>query len=207
MNKTIIALGIICVILAASLVGVIAVTSPSGNSDLQAQLTAKDNQISDLQAQIANLTASQQQTNNEGNITNYVLEVAYLNQQLLSMNDTITSLTSDNAGYNQVLNLQLSGSLYDGTFTQDANTSTTLTLTTDQLLYAGYVTVAVQATASTTYAEIQYSFGGTSFDYNQTVGTSGTATFAVLPGTVQIIIGNTNQTSTNSVTATATYYY
>ncbi len=45
------------------------------------------------------------------------------------------------------------------------------------------------------------------FDYNQTIGTSGTAVFPVLPGTLQINIGNINQTAANTVTATVTYYY
>lgn len=41
-NTKVIALAIVCVILAASLVGVIAIYLPSVNSDLQAQITQKD---------------------------------------------------------------------------------------------------------------------------------------------------------------------
>jgi hypothetical protein len=69
------------------------------------------------------------------------------------------------------------------------------------------VVVQATATANTTYAEAVYSFSGVNFDLNQTTGTSGTAIFPVLPGPVQINIGNINQNDTNTIAVTATYYY
>jgi hypothetical protein len=212
-NKKVIALAIICIILAASLVGVIAVYQPY---NLQAQIAEKDTTINSLTRQIANLT---EQLSKSLDPTTYAQQVAYMNQQIANLNtqiaylnDTLISTYSDNAGYQKVVNLELSGTLYDDTFTQNANVTTTLTLTTNQLYYAGYILVEAQATANTTYAEILYSYGNYNFDYNQTLGVSGTAIFPVLsspaePSTVEIRIGNVNQTTTNSVSATITYYY
>ena len=195
----VIALAIICVILAASLVGVIAIYQPNGS---QAQLAAKDSTISSLQAQIASL---EDRLANTVNASAYVTEITYLNQQLLALNDTLTSAYSDMSSLEGILQLQESGILYNDNFIQAANASTSVW--SNQLSYAGYIVVQATATANTTYAEVIYSYAGTNFDYNQTLGTSGTALFPVLPGTVEIRIGNTNQTATNSITATATYYY
>ena len=205
-DKKFIALAVVCIMLAASLVGAIAVFQ-LGNSDLQAQLSAKNSQISNLKNQIAGLTA---QSSSAANVSTYVQEIAYLNQQLQYLNDTLTGMNSDNMGYQQILNFELSGMLYDSSFTQDANTSTTVW--NDQLNYAGYVLVYIQATTNTTYAQIIYTYGDTNFNYNQTVGTSGTAVFPVIsspasPGIVQINIGNLNQPIANNVNATVTYYY
>ena len=195
----VIALAIICIILAASLVGVIAIYQPNGS---QAQLAAKDSTISSLQAQIASL---EDRLANTVNASAYVTEITYLNQQLLALNDTLTSAYSDMSSLEGILQLQESGILYNDNFIQAANASTSVW--SNQLSYAGYIVVQATATANTTYAEVIYSYAGTNFDYNQTLGTSGTALFPVLPGTVEIRIGNTNQTATNSITATATYYY
>lgn len=202
MDKKVIALAIICIILAASLVGIIAVYQPSDNSDLQAQLAAKNATISSLQTQIANL---QSQLANSPDASAYTQQISYLNQQLAALNASLTSANSDLAGYQQLTNLQLSAVLYNGNLTQDANATTTVW--TNQLLYAGYIVVQAQATANTTYAQILYNYANFNFNYNQTVGTSGTAVFPVLPGTSQVIIGNINQENTNSINATLTYYY
>jgi hypothetical protein len=195
----VIALAVICVILAASLVGVIAIYQPNGS---QAQLAEKDSTISSLQAQIASL---EDRLANTANASTYVTQIAYLNQQLLALNDTLTTTNADMLSLEKILQLQTSGTLYDANFVQDANTTTTVW--NNQLDYAGYIVVQATASANTTYAEVIYSYGETNFDYNQTLGTSGTALFPVLPGTVVVKIGNTNQTATNSITATATYIY
>ena len=195
----VIALAIICVILAASLVGVIAIYKPN---DSQAQLAAKDSTISSLQEKI---TALELQLSYTANASTYVMQIAYLNQQLSALNDTLTTTYADLSSLEDILQLQASGTLYNDNFIQDANTSTTVY--SSQLDYAGYIVVQATATANTTYAEVIYSYAGTNFDYNQTLGTSGTALFPVLPSTVAIKIGNTNQTATNSITATVTYIY
>ena len=195
----VIALAVICVILAASLVGVIAIYQPNGS---QAQLAAKDSTISSLQEKI---TALELQLSYTANASTYVTQIAYLNQQLSALNDTLTTTYADLSSLEDILQLQASGTLYNDNFIQDANATTTVW--NNQLDYAGYIVVQATATANTTYAEVTYSYAGANFDYNQTLGTSGTALFPVLPSTVSIKIGNTNQTATNGITATVTYYY
>jgi len=193
-NLKVIALAVICVILAASLVGVIALYRPSANTtDLQTQITDRDNTISTLNATIQTLQA--QANNNQA----YVSQIAYLQQEL----DSANALTS---GYFNIAIMNASDILlYQEPFSQDANATTAVF--TNPIDYSGYVVVQATATANTTYAEVLYNYAGAFFDYTQTIGTSGSAAFAVLPGTIQINIGNTNQTTTNTMTVTAQYYY
>jgi hypothetical protein len=196
-NMKVIALATICVILAASLVGVVAFYHPGVNSDLQTQITQKDATISSLQTQNGLLQSQLSQTN--GTAAAYVNQIAFLQQELASAN----SLASE---YFNIAILNASSILvYQQPLTQDANASTSIF--SDAIDYAGYVVVQATATANTTYAEVLYSYGGNNFDSTQKIGTSGSVVFPVLPGGLQINIGNTNQTVANAVTATATYYY
>ena len=190
----------IVVILAASLVGVIAIYQP-----IDSQLAAKDNTISSLQSQISSLQSELASQSNSSSTQAYVNQITLLNQQLASLNDSFTAARSDAYSFQSILELQESGTLYSNSLTQDANTTTTIW--NDQLDYAGYVVVQVTATANTTYAEVIYSYTGANFDYNQTIGTSGSAVFPVLPGIVQVIVGNINQNNSNNLTITATYFY
>ena len=122
------------------------------------------------------------------------------------MNESITNANSDLFTLNSIVNMQVSGYLLDGSnFTQSANSTTVIY--NDILEYSGYVVVQATATANTTYAEVAYTVNGFNFDFNQTIGTSGTIALPVVAGTVQIIIGNINQSADNSVTVTADYYY
>jgi hypothetical protein len=195
------ALVAIVVILAASLVGVIAIYAP-----IDSQLATKDHTINTLHATISNLENQLASVGNTSDSQVYVNQIANLNQQLAYLNDSYTAARLDAISFNSIIQLQMSGTLYDtSSITQAANSTTNLW--NDQLDYAGYVVVQATATANTTYAEVIYSFTGANFDYNQTIGTSGSAVFPVLPGIVQINIGNINQNDTNNVTVTATYFY
>ena len=191
----------VVVILAASLVGVIAIYQP-----IDSQLAAKDNTINSLNAQILNLESELASQSNSSSTQAYVNQITLLNQQLASLNDSFTAARSDAYSFQNILQLQESGILYpSSSITQAANASTTIW--NDQLEYAGYVIVQATATANTTYAEVFYSYTGVNFDYNQTIGTSGSAVFPVLPGIVQVIVGNINQNNSNNLTITATYFY
>ncbi len=190
----------ICVILAGSLVGVIAIYQP-----LDSQITTKDNTINDLNARISQLESSQanNSTSVSGTTQAYMDQISQLNLELSDLNASYVAA-------NSIAQLQQSGLLYSSStsgtsIVQNANSTTSLW--NDQLDYAGYVVVQATATANTTYAEAIYSFSGVNFDLNQTLGTSGTAIFPILPGPVQVNIGNINQSDTNTVTVTATYYY
>jgi hypothetical protein len=197
-NVKVIALVVVCVILAASLVGVIAVYVPNNS---QAQLTEKDNTINSLRTQI-NALEYQLSTINS---SSYVAQIAYLNSQLSDLNDTLTSLSSDYSSLLRIAQLGTSEVWYDNSFTQDANSSTLLG--TAEVNYAGYVVVQATASADTTYAQVLYTFGGIDLDFNQTIGTTGTALFPILPGTIEIRMGNIDQSNPNNVTATITHYY
>lgn len=196
-SMKVITLAVLCVLLAASLVGVIAIYATNGNSsDLKAEITQKDNLINSLQANNTNLQNKISQT---PDVSVYQNQIANLNQQLADANNQV-------AGYYNIAIMNASSSLiYQQPLTQDPNTTTAIF--SDSIFYSGYVVVQATATANTTYAEVIYSYGGFNFDYNQTLGTSGTAAFPVLPGTLIINIGNINQTAANTVTASATYYY
>ena len=139
------------------------------------------------------------------NSTTYVSQIAYLNSQLSDLNDTLTSAYSEYASLQKNVQLGISEVWYDNSFSQNANDTTTLG--TAEVDYAGYVVVQATATANTTYAQVLYTYGGIDLDFNQTIGTSGTALFPLLPGTVEMRIGNINQSDVNNVTATITHYY
>jgi hypothetical protein len=195
------ALVAIVVILAASLVGVIAIYAP-----IDSQLATRDNTINSLHATISDLQNQLASAGNNSDSQVYINQIANLNQQLAYLNDSYTAARSDASSFNSIIQLQESGTLYDASsITQEANSTTNLW--NDQLDYAGYVVVQATATANTTYAEVIYSFTGTNFDYTQTIGSSGSAVFPVLPGIVQVNIGNVNQSSTNTINVTATYFY
>lgn len=198
MDIKVIALAVVCVILAASLVGVIAVYALNGNAaDLKAQITEKDKTISDQASTIDSLNAtlfSQTQ-----NVATYQGQIDSLNQQLSGLNDQIS-------GYYNIAIMNATAILFSQQpITQDANSTTQVF--SDTIDYSGYVAIQATASANTTYAEVLYTFAGTNFDYNQTLGTSGNAVFPVLPGTITINIGNINQATANTATVSATYYY
>ena len=75
------------------------------------------------------------------------------------------------------------------------------------LNFAGFVSVAVQSSSNTTYVEVVYSSYGVNYDNSVTVGTSGTAAFPVLPGTIEIRVGNTETVDSVNATITALYNY
>jgi cell division protein FtsB len=203
-NIKVIALVVVCIILAASLIGIIAVYLPN-----QAQIAEKDNTINSLKQQIAALELQLSQTPDattyQTQIASYVTQNAYLNSQLSDLNDTLTYVYADYANLQRIIALSKSGVLYDATASQNANTSTTLW--NDQLDYAGYIVVQATASSNTTYAQVLFTFGEAIFNYNQTLGTSGTAVFPVLPGIVEVRVGNTMASDANNATVKATYFY
>ena len=81
---------------------------------------------------------------------------------------------------------------------------------TFNISYAGYITVDVlSSTTSKTWVEIVgYSSNGISYSSGQiNVGSSGIVSYPVLPGTVQVYIGNSNFFNGASETVTITYTY
>jgi TolA-binding protein len=197
-NKTVvIALGLVCIVLAAGLVVVLANGSPIADSEdqqtiaeLQEQLTNRTSTIAALNAQIASL---QTQLNNlNHNNTLYEQEIAELQEQIEE--------------YLNILHLNKTAVLVNNqTLTQNSNS--TNVAWDDNLYYAGYVKVTVESSSNTTYVQVSYNYGSIHYNQTVTVGTSGTAYFPVLPSEVGIIVGNTASTNNVTVALTATYHY
>ncbi len=74
--------------------------------------------------------------------------------------------------------------------------------------YAGYIVVTVHSsTTDKTYVEVVYHSYGTSFDQKVYVGSEGSAVFPVLPGTIEVRVGNSNFISGATQVVSITYYY
>ena len=204
-SKQVIALAIICVVLAASLVGVIVLYQSAQTDDQQATIDALEQQISQFRLN---------QTNFQTDKQTYLAQIASLQSQLqqyANLNDTITSLYDEISNYEQLLALQKNSVIYpQQTLTQTPNSETTIY--TGTTIYAGYVAVQVTSSdANSTYAQVSYSFGETNFSYNQTIGTSGTALFPVLPSpaadSFRVLIGNTQTDIANATTTVSAIFY
>jgi uncharacterized coiled-coil protein SlyX len=191
------ALGLLCIVLAAGLVAVLALGNGSNSadaqtiSDLQNQVASKNAAIASLNTQIASLQAS---LNNQNS------------NNAADSSAQITQLKSQLQYCYSVLYLNESAFLINAqSFTQDANASSVIY--ENALEFAGYIQVTVSASANSTYVQAAYSYGGVVYNQDVTVGTSGEAYIPVLPSIVNIAIGNTNSTDTNSGTVTVTYHY
>ena len=194
-RTVVIVLGLICVVLAAGLVGVLAVyltgsTSASEINRLKAENTAL-----------------------KGNMTALTNQYATLQNSLSQANANVESLTADNndlqdyaASLLNVLNLNVSAAIVPNQAGQ-IEAGENLTVFNDFIDYAGYITVQVTSDSNSTFVQVIFSFGGFNFDNTVVVGESGTAAFPVLPGSVTVNVGNTELTDAVNATVTATYIY
>ena len=198
----VIALGAICIMLVASLVGVIA-SYTVVISDLQSQAANKDSTITSLNSTVTSLSST---------VTSLSSQVSSLNSQVASLKSNLNESQSYYeeiiSDYYEKLSLSQYGYLVNNmNFTQDAGAATAVW--TGYVEYAGYVVINVESTSNTTLASVAYSLSsrGVNFEYNATVGTSGTTVFPVLPG--ELTVGISNKETTNAINAiiTAVYYY
>jgi topoisomerase IA-like protein len=183
-------------------VGVIAFYQSSQKDDQQATIDALEQQISQFRL-------------NQTDIQPYLAQIASLQSQLqqnANLNDTVTSLYDEISNYEQLLALQKNSVIYpQQTLTQNPNSVTEIY--TGTTIYAGYVVVQVASSnANSTYAQVIYRFSETNFSYNQTIGTSGTVLFPVLPSaeadSFKVLVGNTQTDIANAtITVTASFYY
>ncbi|MCW4044290.1 MAG: hypothetical protein NWE94_02085 [Candidatus Bathyarchaeota archaeon] len=192
-NRTVtLTLGLICIVLAASLVGAIAYYAPlaSNSETLAAELEEKENLISSMNATIISLQSSLNQSSNIASSKD---------SQIAALNYQISNLFN-------YLNLNVSAMLvYNQSFYQEANTNTSIYY--DVVQFAGYVTVQVQSSSNTTYVRLAYSSYGVNYDNTIVVGTAGTAAFPVLPGIIDLRVGNTEESDAVGAAITATYTY
>ena len=171
-NLKVIAMAVICIVLAASLVAVLAI-----GQNFQTQAANKDATIKQLQQQISALEL-------QTNVTTVMAQLATVEQNL-----TQETATADS--YGSIANLTATATPVSNQAVSEAgNTSTAVW--NNPLNYAGYITVQVQSSSNTTYVETAYSNLGVTFDQKIKVGTEGTASFPIVPGTgsIDISIGN-----------------
>jgi prefoldin subunit 5 len=220
MNFTVIGVGVIfcvLVLLIAIVGGNLYYNSKLLDKDnriiaLDSQIFGLDSQIGSLKSQIANLE------NQVSNLDSSTLQdkdnqINALNSRISGLNSNITSLNSQIANLqNQVSNLtdiaNLKSAQYwlvSKTVNQTALSASTWNFSAS---HAGYVWVNVESsTTSNTYIEVKYSSLGVYYDNKVNVGSGGPATFPVLPGTIEIMVGNSNPTDGATEKVTATYYY
>jgi uncharacterized coiled-coil protein SlyX len=195
-RKMVIALGMICIVLVAGLVGAIAVYMPMV-SNLESQIAEKDSTIFSLNSQVSSLNSQ---------VSSLQADFEQLNSTIEDYKEAIEAFNQQVSYYLNILYLNESGYLFaTQTFTQDANASTVVY--NDNIRYAGYVSVAVESNSTTTYALVMYSSYGVEYNNNVTVGTSGTVVFPVLPGDILVGVGNTEPVDTVAATVTASYTY
>jgi outer membrane murein-binding lipoprotein Lpp len=192
----IIALGLICIILAAGLFGAIAVYLPMV-SNLESQIAEKDSTILSLNSQVSSLNSQ---------VSSLQADIEQINSTLDDYKAAQQSFNSQVESYLSIIYLNESEYLFTPrSFTIAANTSDTVYA--GSLLYAGYISVDVTSSSNTTYLQVAYSSYGVNYNQTVTVGTTGSGLFPVLPGDLTVVIGNTEAVDDVSGTASATYRY
>jgi uncharacterized coiled-coil protein SlyX len=175
-------------------------------ADLQSQLSDQDITIASLNTQVSSLSTQ---------VTTLAAQVASLQNSLnqsysLSDVQNITAeLNQEIATLQDIVNLAKSGYLVQN-FPINQSAGELTPLWNGNLGYAGYVGVQAESNSSTTYVRIICPLAGLEdqfFDYNVTLGTSGSTVLPVLPGDVSIGIGNIDSSDIISTNVTAVYYY
>jgi hypothetical protein len=198
-RNAVIALVLVLALLIA-LVSVVVIYVPMV-SNLQSQITEKDNTIVTLSAQVSAIQSALNQI--ASNMTAKDTQINELTAQLSSIADEYNAILAD---YNSIIALGKTGILLSNfSFAQAANSSTVIW--SDVVQYAGYVAVQLQSNSNTTYARVAYTSFGVDFNQSITVGESGTAAFPVLPGTIEVSVGNTEPIDSVNGTVAATYVY
>jgi prefoldin subunit 5 len=174
-------------------------------SGLDSQVGSLNSQITSLQNQVSNLNSSTLQ-DKDNQIIALNSTISGLNSQIGTLNSQITSLQNQVSNLTDIANLKSAQYwLVSQTVSQTALGASTWNFSAS---HAGYVWVNVEtSTTSNTYIEVKYSSLGVYYDNKVNVGSSGPVTFPVLPGTIEIIVGNSNLTDGATETVTATYYY
>jgi cell division protein FtsB len=193
-----IALVLVCIVVSAGLVGVLAVYLPMVD-DLNTQISEKDADLTNLTSQIGSLHAQVASLQNSLDQSNSTIQ---------NLQDGVETLNLQIQSYLNVIYMNASAYLLSQEpVTQNQSDYSVVFQTT--LEYAGYVSVSAQSTSNTTYIQLLYSSFKVNYDHNVTVANAGTAYFPVLPGAVEIRVGNTDTNTGDLVNAsvTAIYYF
>jgi hypothetical protein len=198
-RKAIIVLGLVCIILSASLITAVAFYVPAANTigTLQSEIVEKDENITALNRQVQVFQDALSQISGE---------MSTKDSQIANLTASLDQVNADIQVYQSLLSLNESAVIVSNEDVQ-LNPNTNSTIWNDVALYAGYVIVQAQTTSSTTYAQVVYSAYGVNYDEAIIVGTSGAAAFPVLPGTIEIRIGNSETVDLVNGTVSAAYYY
>jgi len=190
MSRTVIALGIICIVLAFSLVGAISIYTSREDllnhmeEYLNEQIQEKDAEISSLESQ---KTSLQHQIDDLNHIIHLQESVIWVNSETMSQ------------PANSYWSFSTSNVTYAGYVVVWVETSTT-TNTYVRVIYSNYVTTRIVGN--------QHYVTDFNYDNQITVGSGGTVVFPVLPCTsVEIRVGNTNLINGATETVTITYFY
>lgn len=197
-NNLATALLMICIVLLASLIGVIAFYLPIVN-DLDSQIIEKDLKISELNTNASSLNAQ---------VSDLQDTIYQKDSEITNLRESAEYLNSLTAHYLSILFLNESSYLVaQREITTNANES--IMIYQYNLDYAGYVSVNLESTSNTTYVQLLYSYNGVNYNQNVTVGESGIAHFPILPTMIEIWVGNIETSNGDSVNATVTaiYYY
>jgi len=195
------ALMMVCIVLLASVIGVIAYYLPTV-SDLDSQVAEKDLTISGLNANATSLAAQ---------VSDLQDDLDQKDSEITELEEGVDYLDSLIEYYVSLLMLNETSALVTTTELDPLNASESTMIYRYEygLDYAGYARVSVESTSNTTYVQLLYSYKGVEFNQNVTVGESGTAYFPVLPAVIEIWVGNTDTYTGDLVNATvsALYYY
>lgn len=190
------ALVLVGIVLSAALVSVLAIYLPMVD-DLNSQLADKDDEIDVLSTQLFSLNSQ---------ISTLQEDLDQSNATIQSLNQGIQSLNSQIQSTYNILMLNASVYLLSALpVSQNASTYTTVFL--DVLNYAGYIVVTGESTSNTTYVQLHYTSYGVDFNQNATLGESGATRFPVLPGEIELRVGNTDTYTGDFINATITTNY
>jgi len=191
----VIALGLICIILAASTIA--AFTLKTNDTT---ELDKKDKKIEDLNAQIVKLTneiAVLMQNQNQN--PDQTATINSLNSRIEALNEELATVKQTAEDRRKIINLEESDAIYNDTLTQKAGDRDTIYHET--LRYAGYIVIdATPNSTDTCYVEVSYTFNNVPFVHKIFFGNADEKTsvlLPILPASLKIIIGNTNDKVSN----------
>ena len=168
-------------------------------TNLQSGYTSLQNQSSSLQSSYNSLHSQYQDLQSS---------YASLQNQYQALNASYNSLQSSYNFLQSVANLQQTTTWVNAqTVSEGPSSDYSWSFV---IYYAGYVTVTVSSsTTSKTWVEIYgISSNGITYTSGQvSVGYSGTVSYPVLPGTVDVYVGNNNLVNGATETVTITYTY
>ena len=197
-------LGLICIILAAGLVGMFAIYLSGGSNatelaTLKAENADLQDNVTSLNTQLSYITNLYAQTKNS--LDQLTADYADLQNYTASLEDNNYTSYLENL-------LQLGASAYilqNQAVQLDAGEN--MTLYSDTFLYAGYLAVQVTSTSNTTFAQLIYSFLDVDFNNTVVLGEEGTTLFPILPTEFAFILGNTETTDAVNATVSVSYVY